>query len=766
MKEKVKITLLNTAFTVVHTPALNRVLEDMLKEMTTYKPVFDRKTRRMVSQKDKVFAAKHINPNILRFNINVIGKFISLLKIHGYTKDDVILLKDKEYKIDKLDLKVNPEFTSREYQNKYKAGIVDIQEDNRAKLVNLQTGMGKALADDMLVKTVLGWKKISNLNVGDAVISRDGSITEVLGVYPQDGIRDVFEFKLDDNRSLDADDNHLWKVYSKLSTKPKGEVITTKEVRSRLTNNEQLFIDLPQPHLGKENEIEDIDHALDFDRFLTDENLYNMLLESRSVQREYILDKIISSYTYTIVKNSFILEIGNNLEKSKFIIDLVRSVGGVVYKDIDVLGIKLSIKLQKYNFVTNKEIRKLNPIKPFIRIKSVKVCRQTTTTCIAVDNEDKLFLAQDYIVTHNTFIAMNSLVELNMKFGILVLPKYIEKWIMDVKKLTNIKDEEICVVQGSNQLINLMLDVIEGDRSYKVVIFSMRTVYNYIKAYEQLDVGDEFMYPVEPQNLMQLLRLGVLLNDESHQEFYSLFKTTLYFNTKLLLGLSATFDTNDKYIKTMHDLLFPDKDRLANIIEYNRYIDIYSIRYFFEAPLRIQHQRSQGYNHILLEQSVMRNRNIKNNYFDLILKYIKEGYYDRYEKGDKVLIFCASIDMCTELTMLTKRIYPRLKVNRYVEDDPFENVLNSDICFSTVLSSGTAIDIPNLTTVVQTISIASPTANKQALGRLREIKGRDMRYYYIFAGNLDKQVNLHKVRMEMLKPLSKTYTHLQYDKRI
>ena len=68
--------------------------------------------------------------------------------------------------------------------------------------------------------------------------------------------------------------------------------------------------------------------------------------------------------------------------------------------------------------------------------------------------------------------------------------------------------------------------------------------------------------------------------------------------------------------------------------------------------------------------------------------------------------------------------------------------------------------------MIQTISIASPTANKQALGRLREIKGRDMRYYYIFAGNLDKQVNLHKVRMEMLKPLSKSYTHLQYDKRI
>jgi hypothetical protein len=93
-----------------------------------------------------------------------------------------------------------------------------------------------------------------------------------------------------------------------------------------------------------------------------------------------------------------------------------------------------------------------------------------------------------------------------------------------------------------------------------------------------------------------------------------------------------------------------------------------------------------------------------------------------------------------------------LKVCRYVEDDPYSNIGESDIIVSTILSLGTAIDIKGLITVINTVSIKSRQANIQVLGRLREKKGKQMQYWYLYSNSIVKHIEYHRYRLDILKP--------------
>lgn len=71
------------------------------------------------------------------------------------------------------------------------------------------TGKGQPL--DALVYTPQGPRPIGDLVVGDLVLTPDGGIAPVTGVFPQ-GVRPVYRLTFSDGFSVLADDNHLWQV--------------------------------------------------------------------------------------------------------------------------------------------------------------------------------------------------------------------------------------------------------------------------------------------------------------------------------------------------------------------------------------------------------------------------------------------------------------------------------------------------------------------------------------------------------------------------
>ena len=122
--------------------------------------------------------------------------------------------------------------------------------------------------------------------------------------------------------------------------------------------------------------------------------------------------------------------------------------------------------------------------------------------------------------------------------------------------------------------------------------------------------------------------------------------------------------------------------------------------------------------------------------------------------------------MCTYVTAQLRDKYKYLDVRRYVQDDPYENIINADISISTYGSAGVGLDIPNLITVIATHTTLSPQLNLQTLGRLRRIKDKELHFVYTYTNMISSQRNSNKERKSLYMEKAKEYLYESYPKKI
>ena len=354
--------------------------------------------------------------------------------------------------------------------------------------------------------------------------------------------------------------------------------------------------------------------------------------------------------------------------------------------------------------------------------------------------------------------------ELKTKIAIVILSKYLEKWEEDVlKHYPNMKDRYI-VIQGGDALRDLMVNAEEYKKKYDIFIFSIRTLMNYINVYDNRK-GDVFLlkeYPVAPENFIQRLGIGAFLNDESHQEPGSVSKILLYFQCDFYLLLTATFSSNDPHTVKMYKMLVPERLRFNLETDRGNYIKVNNVRYYIEKAPKLRHQTNQGYSQVLFEQSILSRPYLLAQFDKMILKYIERDYIEKRKPGYKCLVYAATVDMCKHLMVVLRKEYPKLKVNTYVQEDDYQNLMTSDITFSTLGSAGVGVDIPYLSTIIQTISMGSLQANRQMMGRLRKIDGVDTTYTALYCGNLRKHKDLYKQREACTKDFAKEWRYETY----
>lgn len=78
-------------------------------------------------------------------------------------------------------------------------------------------GGGKGLPLEEPVLTPRGFRPIGRLRVGSVVCCADGSLSRVIGVFPQ-GHRPTFEIEFDDGAIARCDDQHIWAVHAPASS--------------------------------------------------------------------------------------------------------------------------------------------------------------------------------------------------------------------------------------------------------------------------------------------------------------------------------------------------------------------------------------------------------------------------------------------------------------------------------------------------------------------------------------------------------------------
>jgi len=792
--EKLIINVHNTNFEVIVKDSIVYRVIDMLKNRyTTHSYLYSKSPFKGARPKltmvpDKMYFSENKKDKSYRFSISVLKDFIILLGQQRIRKEDIVVNKDKDYEIAPLDVNIKNGYTPKDYQYRYIDALLG-EKAKKIALIDLIMGYGKAQPLDSGILIPTGWTTMGSIEVGEPIINPDGSIGKVTGKYPQ-GKKKVYKLTFEDGRTCRTSGEHLWKVYTSEDNEI-GCVIDTHrlmELMYRPEGSSRIFIDLIVPH----EYLPDI---------IVNESLYDVGTKFAKgelevfkdeyhrcslKQRIEILQGLFFNKKWNFNFNEIVVRV-ENIKVAELIVALSRSIGDIaeftlnaaLNYDFEEYSPVVRIYTSKpycyfikddttdYDLKINTYLKEMLQLEDFkienfeedpirLELKKVKIDSYEETCCISVDHQDQLYITDNFVVTHNTFISVFTIVKLNMRTLIIILPKYIDKWINDLKEYTDVDiKNDVYIVKGGDSLIDLMS---KDEIPYKFIICSMRTVSNYIKEFED----GSTLYPVRPENFIRKLKVGVILNDETHQEFHALFKASLYFDPPKLIGMTATIETKDTVMDRMYKTLFPPDVRISNLVEYIRYVDVKATAYTMDSTRGIKCRRPAGYNHVLFEQTLMRNKLALREYIGMIVYYIELDFIRRRKVGERAIIFAATVDFCSILTNHLKSRYPNLDVRRYVEDDPLENILVADLTCSTVISAGTAIDVKKLIYVLQTICISSMQSNLQAFGRLRDLEGSEKVFRYFYSRNIPDQYRLHIDRRAALYKLSKTYEHEEY----
>lgn len=72
------------------------------------------------------------------------------------------------------------------------------------------TGLGKAIPNETLIPTPIGWRKVGDIKVGDSLFGQDGKPTTVLARFPQSEEKEIWEVTFSDGRIAKCCKDHLW----------------------------------------------------------------------------------------------------------------------------------------------------------------------------------------------------------------------------------------------------------------------------------------------------------------------------------------------------------------------------------------------------------------------------------------------------------------------------------------------------------------------------------------------------------------------------
>lgn len=342
----------------------------------------------------------------------------------------------------------------------------------------------------------------------------------------------------------------------------------------------------------------------------------------------------------------------------------------------------------------------------------------------------------------------------NIKEKVVIILKgmYVQRWLDDLNDCFKFKPGELMVVRGSKDMMRLIELAQENLLDAKIVIITNTTFRMFIDEYEIHK--DKNMYGCNPEDFFQLIGAGVRLIDEVHQDFHLNFKIDLYTNIKKCINLSATLLSDNQFLNKMYELMFPLLTRPPDF-GYNKYIVVKAMLYHLDDPMKVRYkQRGRtSYSHVVFEESIMKQEKIFKRYKNMIMDIIQNNFVEDWKPGQKLLIFCATVEMCTKLTAYLKLMFSEFDVVRYIAEDDYSVIEKSNIIVSTLKSAGTAVDIPGLKKTLMTVAVGSRQANEQAVGRLRQLKqwpDEQPEFLYLVCVDVPSHLEYHRHKKEVL----------------
>lgn len=359
-----------------------------------------------------------------------------------------------------------------------------------------------------------------------------------------------------------------------------------------------------------------------------------------------------------------------------------------------------------------------------------------------------------------TLIALYVAALLGVRTMIEISKRYRQGWLDNIygkdAKL-DVTQDEVFVIASHNDLVRC----IQKSRSttepfdYKIIVAHKSTIANFFSAYTR-DPKLFKEYGIKVEDLYKVLGIGLLIRDEVHEELHINAKSDIHRHIPMVINLSATLEYDDDKVNDMCNLVFPLKDRY-NGGEWNRYIDVLAYHYRLKIPTKLKWLMMKSYSQTEFEKSLLKNKYALEMYKQLIMKVIDEYYTFNTDPEDKLLIYAHTIEMCTKLAETFEDRYSDRVVKRYVGDDDYENIVESDIAVATPGKAGTGVDIKGLRRVIMTNALRSSQKNYQMAGRLRELFEKDTLFIYLVCDDIPQHRDYDQFKKQKFRGKMKSH---------
>lgn len=353
-----------------------------------------------------------------------------------------------------------------------------------------------------------------------------------------------------------------------------------------------------------------------------------------------------------------------------------------------------------------------------------------------------------------TLTSLMSIGTLCQRTVINIPPKYFGIWVEALYDAYDGIEQRYVTVAGSGELKKLMeLALDEETFDYDFIIISNTTYKAYLDNYEKWgETISEMGYLVPPPRFHELVKAGVQINDEIQENPGLVFRTDIFTNVRKQIYLSATPYTGNDYVTRMIDVMLPAHTQCP-LPELDVYINVIGLLYG-DPTVKPQDYTTPfkgTYNHARYETQMLKQKRRLKAYFALVKKMVVGLYTHNREPGQKLLILCATVDFIKALTKYLNVEFPDLQVGLHVSGSDYKKLATNDITVSTIKSSGTGVDIPNLREVLMLQATDSKKDNIQVLGRLRRMKDWPEvtpRMTYLACTHIKKHLKYHRSKQE------------------
>ena len=370
--------------------------------------------------------------------------------------------------------KINPVQHEMKPRNQLQIDAINFILENAKKKQKLacilSPGQGKCEPNSRKIPTPDGYKLMGDIRSGDYVFRKDGCPTKVLAIYPQ-GEKDVYRITFSDGRYAECGAEHLWNVYTNHNVG-----VRTLQLKDIIEEYRHNTISIPT--------IDD-NHYVCFNSIDIDKDPYEIGYKINPM-KEYEADNTIpDSYIYNsydvrinLLKGLFdyngnidpetgdITYESKSIELLKTIRNIIISLGKRAVINGHTLfieaGIQFKVDLFR-NLDTLKQLVNAKSIEKnkYLDITNIELIRREECTCITVDAPDELYLTEDFIVTHNTFIACYCAIAVGMRTLIIAPTSAIkQQWADTLTGMFNVANERVLVVKNPSQMVNVDADFV------------------------------------------------------------------------------------------------------------------------------------------------------------------------------------------------------------------------------------------------------------------------------------------------------------------